>query len=213
MMVAGCRARDSVSPPPGALTPAPAMAAPTPDAPAPAEEAAAEAAAVGAPETPAAADAWVAEAVDEGLWAEIMPGTSAEPDPARAAQLRAFFVAHPRYRSADLRAELWDHACGLGGVEAAHQHLLEPPEQTPLVVDVSGDSWGVFVAHSSGYCTSDDWGYYAGEALEKAAAPQTAPDNAPLDIIQEKIACVFHCDDPLLLAAQIRHVCFTFYLL
>lgn len=122
---------------------------------------------------PAAAPdpAWVAGAVQEALEWEIMPGTTAEEDDGtRAAALRTFFLAHPEYADPARREALAAHACGLGGTEAAHQHLASPPAPEPLIVQVSGADWRVFVAHADRWCTSDDWSWYSNEASEAAAA-------------------------------------------
>ena len=130
-------------------------------------------------------DAWVEEAVEDALDNEIMPGTTGEPEPGREDALRAFFQAHPEYRDAERRAPLWEHACGLGGTEEAHEYITNPPPKAPVEVEVEGDDWRVFVAHAAGHCTSDDWGWYTAEATESAQAfgAVTAYGNADTDAL------------------------------
>jgi len=98
----------------------------------------------------------------------MMPGTSGDPEPGRAAALRTFFQAHPEYRTAKSRAPLWAHACGLDGTESAHAYITNPPPKKPVEVQVEGDDWRVFVAHADVLCTSDDWSIYSYEANEAA---------------------------------------------
>lgn len=129
----------------------------------------------GGPAAPAApiapADlAWLEPAVAEALAWEVMPGTTDEPDPARADALRAFFLAHPEYGDPARREALAAEACGLGGTEAAHAWLRAPPPREPLVVDVTDEDWKVFVAHAAHHCTSDDWTWYTAEASQEATA-------------------------------------------
>lgn len=111
---------------------------------------------------------WIADAVEEALYAELMPGTTEEPDLSRVPALETFFRAHPEYADPDKREALWAHACGMDGAEAAHAFLTKPPAKTPSVVEVEGDDWKVFVVHTDAYCTSDDFGYYAYESSEAA---------------------------------------------
>jgi len=128
-------------------------------------------------------EGWIDAAVEEALDSEIMPGTSGEPDLSRKGALKIFFKAHPEYRDADQRAQLWEHACGLDGTEAAHAFITNPPPKKPVEVEVKGDDWRVFVAHASGHCTSDDWGYYSSEANQAATehGATTAYGNANSD--------------------------------
>jgi len=148
---------------------------------APAEAPAAE------PDKPAepGQDVWIEDAVNEALDNEMMPGTSGDPEPGREDALRAFFQAHPEYRTAESREPLWAHACGLDGTEAAHAFLANPPPRTPIEVEVEGHDWRVFVAHASVYCTSDDWSVYSYEASEaaKERGAITAYGNAQADAV------------------------------
>lgn len=124
-----------------------------------------------APAAPAAreAPAWLDEAVEAALEWEIMPGTTGEPTPERAEELRAFFASHPEYEDPQRRALLADPACGLASTEAAHELLQAPAETEPLVVEVSGEGWAVVVAHVDVLCTSDDWTTYSHDALQAGA--------------------------------------------
>lgn len=125
--------------------------------------------------------AWVADAVKQALEWEIMPGTTGEPEPGRADQLRTFFLAHPEYADPARREPLALHACGLG-TEAAHTYLTSPPPKTPVEISVTTDDWRVVVAHASKHCTSDDWSYYTsevGQALDARGVKYEygGPDN------------------------------------
>lgn len=143
--------------------------------PAPVEAAPAPPPAVVVPAPPAAptgdAPAWVEAAVAEAISWEEMPGTTGEEDDGtRANALRAFFLAHPEYADAGRRERLAAEACGLGGTEQAHAHLVNPPKKEPLVVEVTSADWKLFVGHASHNCTSDDWGYYSSEHAQGAEA-------------------------------------------
>lgn len=152
----------SASAPPAPKPAAPKPAAPPSEAPAPVASPPAA--------SPPTDTTWVEAAVLEALEWEVMPGTTGEPDDGtRAAALKAFFLAHPEYASAEKRAALAAEACGLDGTEAAHEWLVNPPPKEPLVVEVTGDDWKVFVGHASHNCTSDDWSYYTNEASEAAS--------------------------------------------
>ncbi len=131
------------------------------------------------------ASAWVEEAVEAALEWEIMPGTSGEPAPVRAGELRAFFTSHPEYADPERRGQLADPACGLGSTEAAHERLQSPPEATPLVVEVTRKDWAVVVAYADVMCTSDDWTYYSHDALEagEQAGALTAYANADEPVV------------------------------
>lgn len=141
-----------------AVAPADGVAAPAPNVeatPGPGEVAAGD-------------PAWVAAAVEEALAWEIMPGTTGEPEPGRAGELRAFFLGHPEYADATRRAALAEHACGIG-TEGAHTQLTAPPAKVALELTVDAADWRVVVAHASTHCTSDDWSWYTsevGEALQ-----------------------------------------------
>ena len=125
------------TPEPAAPSPAPGQPASlTQAAPPPASEAAAAAGTAPPP-------GWVDQAVAEALEWEVMPGTTGEPDDGtRAAALRSFFLAHPEYSDADRRSLLANEACGLGGTEAAHAWLANPPPRTPLA---HGPGFDVYV--------------------------------------------------------------------
>lgn len=120
------------------------------------------------PPPPPPPPAWIDDAVTDALEWEVMPGTDGEPEPGRAEELRAFFTTHPQYADAETREGLADGACGLGGVEAAHERLQAPPTPEPLVVEVEGDDWAVVIGHVDVLCTSDDWAYYSHEAMTAA---------------------------------------------
>lgn len=121
-------------------------------------------------EPPEAAPDWIDALIPKAIEWEIMPGTTADENPERPAQLRAFFEAHPEYRDDEaLQAELADLACAFG-VEDGHERRVNPPPATPLVVEVSTDDWRVMVAHAGGWCTSDDWSWFTNEVQEAVTA-------------------------------------------
>ncbi|MSQ04261.1 MAG: hypothetical protein EXR71_20640 [Myxococcales bacterium] len=127
----------------------------------------------------------------EALSWEQMPGTSGgEEDPKRPPALHAFFLGHPEYADPAHREALAGEACGMDNTEAAHAWLKNPPPRTPLILEVTSESWKVFVAHSSHHCTSDDWAYYTSEA--NTAASQRGADVGYADPTNDAVVVRLH---------------------
>ena len=120
-----------------------------------------------APTPPPEPPNWIAEAIEEAVQWEVMPGTSGEEEPGRRDELRGFFEAHPEYEDPQKREGLADLACGMG-TEGGHAWLMKPEPKTPAVVQVSSDEWRVVLAHASHWCTSDDWAWFTNEVAEEA---------------------------------------------
>jgi hypothetical protein len=147
--------------------PAPAPAAPEARAPA------------GQPAPPGAADPpWLEEAVSEGLDMLTMPGTTPpEPGGAEAAELRAFFLAHPEYSDPALRQQIADAACAFG-LQRAHEMRLSPPPKEPLLVELPEGDWRLVLMHADHWCTSDDWAAFTSEVSDRLKARGVLTEGA-----------------------------------
>lgn len=126
--------------------------------------------------------------VEQALEWEVMPGTTAEPSPGRADELRAFFRAHPEYLTDPAAREaLADLACAFG-VEEGHRRRLHPDPPAPLVVEVGDADWKVMVARSDRWCTSEDWSWFVHD-VSAAVQPRVVwgyadPGNPELIVVR-----------------------------